>query len=128
MINLIATPERYDGKLVFLTGYVTIGLEHMTVCPSKSPLSGKDCLWLEIDDGPFIDRSDVMREKSKEKIWMQFDGKVVSIRGVFDKDETGHFGQFSGAIRDVVDVYCSSEKKHVSFRGFPTGRGKSPGN
>lgn len=105
LINLVATPERYDGKLVLVTGYVSIELENMSICPTKNTQSTKDCVWINIDSGPFDTDEDVLRFKVKEKIWKQFHAKTVTIRGTFDKDDTGHFGGWSGAIKNVIEVY-----------------------
>jgi hypothetical protein len=112
-INLIANPERYDKKLVYLTGYLVVEFENSSFCPSKNTLSTKDCLWLSIDSGPFETDKDSARFKEKSKMWKQFSGKVVSIRGYFDSQDTGHFDGWSGAIRDVVDVH--GPKTRLSF-------------
>lgn len=113
LINLIATPERYDGKLVFVTGYASIGLENMSLCPFKHTASTKDCIWLNIDSGPYATDEDMRRYNAKEKVWEKFNGKIVSIRGTFDKKDTRHLGMWSGAIKDIVEV--SSKNAHFSF-------------
>ena len=112
-VNLIANPERYDKKLVYLTGYLVIEFETNSFCQLKASLSSKDCLWLSVDSGPFENEKDIARFKEKLKIWKQFSGKVVSIRGYFDKEDKGHFDAYSGAIRDVVDVY--GPRTNLSF-------------
>ena len=114
LINLIATPERYDKKLVFVTDYASIGLENMSLCLAERTASAKDCIWLNIDSGPYDTDEDMRRYQSKEKIWKQFHEKIVSVRGTFDKKDTGHFGMWSGGIKNIVDVYGANT--HVPFR------------
>jgi hypothetical protein len=65
-INLIATPERYHGKVVFLSAYVSIQFENNSLCPTKNVLSHNDCLWLTIDTGQDRKRYSVLHE-----IWRQ---------------------------------------------------------
>ncbi len=115
LTNLVATPERYEGKLVYVVGYISIGLENMSLCPSKKPLSRKDCIWLTIDSGPFETDEDIKRFTEKEKRLKPFNGQVVSVRGVFDSHDTGHFGMWSGAIRNIIEVSAMKSRATATF-------------
>jgi len=117
LINLIATPERYHGKVVFVSVYATIGLENMSLCPSNQVLTSKDCLWLDIDSGPFETDQDLKRYIEREKLWKQFHRQVVSLRGTFNKENTGHFGGWSGGIEKVTEVY--GEHLDIDFSSNP---------
>lgn len=117
LINLIATPERYHGKVVFVSVYVTIGLEDMSLCPSNQVLTSKDCLWLTIDSGPFETEQDLKRYMERETLWKQFHGQVLSLRGTFNKENTGHFGGWSGSIEKVTEAY--GERLEVDFTSNP---------
>lgn len=103
--RLIANPEPYQGKEVFVTGYVRIGLEDRSICPSKATLSTQDCLWLVIDDGPFESVQDEQRLRSAQKKWQHFNRKVVSLRATFDTSETGHLGGWSGGLKHISAIY-----------------------
>lgn len=105
LINLIATPEKYDGKIIFVQAYVKIAQENMSICQTSRMTSSKDCLWLEIDNGPYDSKEDMQRVKSKEMLWKACDGKRVSIHGLFDANNQGNEGLWSGAIKDVSSVY-----------------------
>ncbi len=105
IINLIATPERYDGKLVFLSAYATVRFEGNSLCMTQQPASASDCLWLEFDDGPYETEQDYQRYKLAEAKWKKYNGKRISVRGIFNRGNTGHFGLWPGAIEKIVDVY-----------------------
>lgn len=105
LYRLIANPESYQGKVVFVTGYVRIGLEDGSICPSKEPLSTQDCLWLVIDDGPLESEQDEQRLSLAQKKWKHFNRKVVSLRATFAPSETGHLGGWSGGLRHITSIY-----------------------
>ncbi len=113
LINLIATPERYDGRLVLVTGYVTVGLENMSICLMKVKLSSKDCLWLNVDSGPYETLEDEKRINKKMKVLNKFNGKIARLRARFDPHNKGHFGGWSGSLRDMVDIYDGKDKVYA---------------
>ena len=104
LINLIATPERYHGKVVAISAYVSIAMGNMSLCPTEHPLTNKDCLWLTIYSGPFKTSEDMERYNAEEKKWRPYHGRSVSLRGTFDKNETGHNGLWSGGIKKVTAI------------------------
>lgn len=113
LINLIATPERYDGKLVLVTGYATVGRENMSICLTRVRNSSKDCLWLNVDSGPYETEDDRKRIDKKYKLLYKFNGKLATIEAIFDQNDTGHFGMWSGALRDFVRIYDLKNKYYV---------------
>jgi hypothetical protein len=92
IIQLVANPERYHGKVVFITAYATIELENNSLCMTPTPASHKDCIWLEYDDGT-------------KAAWSKMNGHRVTVRGTFNKDNTGHFGGWSGALESVTEYW-----------------------
>jgi hypothetical protein len=105
IINLIATPGAYHKKLVFISGYASIEFENNNLCLSKDPASTRDCVWINYDDGPYETDADMKRYEAKRREWAKYDGKLISIRGIFDAESTGHLGGSSGEIGHIVDVY-----------------------
>jgi hypothetical protein len=75
IINLIATPDLYHEKLVFVTGFASIEFENNNLCLSKDPASSKDCVWINYDDGPYKTEADFVRFKKKESEWKKYNGK-----------------------------------------------------
>ncbi len=124
LFRLIVNPDSYHEKVVFVTGYVRIGLEDMSICPSRDSLSNIDCLWLNIDDGPFETDKDMERYYENERKWNKFNKSVVSIRATFDKNETGHMGGWSGGLTKITQVF--GRKGLTEFRPNPTLKRDSP--
>lgn len=91
LMNLIVTPERFDGKEVDLVGYVIIGRE-------------RDSIWFHKDDA--------LHENEANSLWLNISEKdvkkyqklsrtYVRIIGIFRANEKGSFGVWSGGI-DLV--------------------------
>ncbi|PXX33717.1 hypothetical protein DFR42_12913 [Undibacterium pigrum] len=110
LINLVATPERYHGKQVNVTGYVFIGTENMSLCPYTVQVSSKDCIWINIDSGPYASDADKKRISKKMAVLEKFNGKTATIIARFDKKDHGHFGGWSGALTKIIDVYDHTDE------------------
>ncbi|KZN54011.1 hypothetical protein [Pseudoalteromonas luteoviolacea] len=85
---LLATPDKYHDKKVQFIGFLNLEFEENAVYAHKSDFEQailKNSIWVDI------------KPNSKEKIKRGY----VLIRGVFKADEFGHFGLFTGAIRDI---------------------------
>lgn len=105
IINLIASPDLYDRKKVFVSGWVSFGVEDRSICLVSRPASSKDCLWLEFSDAV---EDSVFGQKSlaeRRAILEANNGKSISLHGVFDADLTGHFGGWSGGLRQISDLF-----------------------
>ena len=100
IIGLIATPDRYHGKPVHITGWATIQFENTALCLSKDSLSTKECVWLEVPGEALVPKKTISVEQ-----WRKYDQQVISVNGIFDKDNYGHLGAYSGAIMSVSSVY-----------------------
>jgi hypothetical protein len=99
LIQLIAAPQEHAGKPVRVIGFVKIGFEHNAIYLHREDLDhglSKNGLWLETS-----------RPMMQELI--KLSGSYVLIEGVFDPDNRGHGGLFSGALTDIsrVDVWRS---------------------
>lgn len=106
LINLIATPERYHGKKVHITAYITVEFENMSLCMSEHVISRKDCLWLAIGPDEIQSVGDVKRYNQMKDVWLQANHQVAVIHGTFDMEHTGHLGGWTGAIKNVTHVYA----------------------
>jgi hypothetical protein len=83
LAQLTSNSDEYEGKHVRVSGYLRLGFERSTLCPTARQAAGKDCVWISgASDG---------RRK--------FDGKSVAIHGIYVKGITGHMGCCSGAVR-----------------------------
>lgn len=107
LINLIATPERYDNKKVVAAGWITLELENMSLCIAKEVPSGKECVWVELDDET---RNHQAFEKRLNQ-WRQHNGKLVVVHGVFGKANQGHLGGWSGALQKIERISALPRKR-----------------
>jgi tetratricopeptide (TPR) repeat protein len=106
LAKLIANPDTYHGKALWVVANVSIDFENMTACPSEKEAQSerKNCLWLNIDDGPHKTDQDYTRYQSKLQIWQQFNLQTVAIRATFDKTLKGHFNMWPAGLRSVTEV------------------------
>jgi hypothetical protein len=91
LIQLVATPERYDGKLVRAIGYVRLEFEHYAIYPHRS------------DDEVGIARNGIALSLSDELLRRrtEFDARYVLLVGIFDARKHGHLGAFNGQIGSI---------------------------
>ena len=104
LAQLIGNPDAYHGKALWVVAHVTIEFENMTACPSATATQMKQCLWLQIDDGPYNTDQDYARYQSKRNVWEQYGHQTVAIHTTFDKTERGHFSMWPGGLRRVTEM------------------------
>jgi len=103
LIQLIASPEKYEGKLVAITGFVHLEFE---------------------GNGIYLHKDDYQYGLHKNGLWLNSngcksrDGKKFSegyayVIGRFTSTRHGHMGLWSGEIQDVKSCY--------SWPPFPRG-------
>ena len=93
MIQLIATPERYHGKLVRVVGVGNLEFEGNAIYLSKDDISYQvyNAVWLDFDNNTTLSYAEAKKHN----------GKYVIVEGIFDKDHSGHMGLFHGAITNI---------------------------
>jgi len=92
LINLIATPKEFDGKLVRVKGFARVEFEGNAIYLHRDDyLQGitKNGLWLDF-------------EESSPKQMARIDKRYVLVEGVFSMNEQGHFGLWSGSIKKIT--------------------------
>ena len=90
IIELIANSEKYHGKFVRVSGYVTLEFEGTAIYLSKDDADkhqNKNGLWLTLSNFP--EHKDL-------------DGKLCLIEGIFNSKHKGHFGLWSGSIGKIT--------------------------
>jgi hypothetical protein len=90
LVQLIATPERYHGKLVRVVGFLRIEFE---------------------GDALYLHEEDYRHRINKNAIWIDvppearnkhsLNNRYVIAEGVFDGDRRGHFDAYSGTRKGV---------------------------
>lgn len=92
MLQLITTPEKYDGTLVRVIGVGNLETEGDCISLSKEDLkySIGNSIWIELGEKatPY--------EQAK-----RYNGEYVVVEGFFDKDYCGHMDMFRGSVTDI---------------------------
>lgn len=94
IMELIAYPEKYHEKKVSVVGFCHIEFESNQLqihSDTKSNNLKLDTVWLSL--GWPVPES-----------YEKFNGKRVVVTGVFNKENTGHWGNYSGAVEKVEDI------------------------
>ena len=92
LIQLIATPEKYDGQLIEVIGFMHLAFE---------------------SDELFVNKSDFENRISKNGVWIQqnknliahsteINDRYVIVVGTFSAGDRGHMGMASGAITKIT--------------------------
>jgi hypothetical protein len=91
LVQLIANPEKFDGKLVAVAGFLRLEME---------------------GDALYLSRDDFLNGVTKNAIWIdltpelvksrqQLNNRYVLLMGTFDASGHGHLGLFSGRMMNV---------------------------
>ena len=91
MIQLVATPTEYHGKLIAVKAFLHLEFE---------------------GDALYLHREDYLRRIYKNGIWIELLGRrdeaymplsdhYVEAIGIFDAESKGHFGMWSGTLKSV---------------------------
>jgi hypothetical protein len=92
LINLIATPEKYQGKIVRVVGYLNLEFEGNAIYIHKEDYEHallKNAVWI-----------DFSRDEAAQNT-KSFSKKYVILVGMFEMKDSGHMGLFSGSIRKI---------------------------
>jgi hypothetical protein len=98
LINLIATPEKFHGKLVRVQGVANFEFEGNALFLHKEDfkIGTKNAVWLSPDATTLkIDETTLAKD---------FNGKYVVVEGIFDMNDHGHMDLFSGSISPVSSI------------------------
>jgi hypothetical protein len=101
LVQLIANPKDYDGKVVRVTGFVTIEFEGNAVYLHQEDFKHnitKNGLWIDVPD-------DMLKR------YAEFDKKYVVLEGTFSATMKGHLGFWSGSIHNITGFRAFPERK-----------------
>jgi len=91
LVQLIANPKDYDGKIVRVIGFVKLEFEGNAIY-----LHQDDYKYGISKNGLWIDVTEEIRKRSTE-----FDQKYVMLEGMFNAKWKGHMGHWSGSIQKI---------------------------
>ena len=105
LMQLIVNPEKYHGKLVRVIGVSRIEFEGDSIWFTKEHYQhgvSMNSLWIE----PDYNALGTTRQQLE-----QFNGKYVLIEGVFNKDNHGHLGMYSGSLEKITRFQLWEEEE-----------------
>lgn len=91
--DLLKNPEKYNGKVVNITGFATIEFEGNALyldSKSQKAASYENGVWLEIAKTPFELKT--------------YNGSKVLVKGMFKLSNKGHMGLWRGSLEQVSKV------------------------
>ena len=94
IINLLATPERYDGEEIQAAGYAIIEFEDTAIY-----LSEADASYIILENSIWISLDPRVTESSNE--WKEFDREWVLVQGIFHEDGHNHLGSITHSIDNI---------------------------
>lgn len=103
MIRLLATPEKYQGKVIRIVGFLHVGFE---------------------DNGIYLHKEDYYQSLFANGLWVEFSAKTgveasklnnsyVLLVGKFDATKTGHMGLWSGSLTDIQRLVSWNSRREV---------------
>ncbi len=95
--QLLKDPNQFDKKKIELVGIFHYGMEEAGLTNKKNP---KNRIWIEFDYAKkMIDKNG--KSLFKDEKLLRYSGKEVKLKGVFNKENTGHLGIYFAAIEDL---------------------------
>jgi hypothetical protein len=91
LVQLIANPEKFDGKLIRVIGFLRLEFEGNVLY-----LHREDYENAILGDGIWVDATAPMM-KQKTTLNMNY----VLLEGMFSSSDRGHMGMWSGAIKQI---------------------------
>lgn len=90
-VQLAASPRKFDGALVFLTGYCVNKFEHAAVYGTEDLVEWSPSFWLELSESQSHDFGDGPPRKCR-------------VMGVFRAGPSGHASRWAGSVDPVVEI------------------------
>ena len=92
IIQLIASPEKYNGELIRVIGVGNLEFEgnYLSLSKEDHKYGTGNQIWIELSNKA------IPYDEAQE-----YNGKYVIVEGIFDKDDLGHLSMFHGTIKDI---------------------------
>lgn len=94
LVSLIATPERFDGEMVQVKGFLHLELESSAIYIHEDDYKNKltaNGFWVNFSE-----------KLDKKKNSLDYNDRYVIIIGKFDAGEKGNKGLYSGSIKNII--------------------------
>lgn len=114
LINLIATPERFDGKVVAVSGFYASDFELSALFLHRDDLllrNRTNAIWLGVSSNDVLRDWAQQNDNSGEE-WISklvgsrmASGKYVTVFGIFSSGISGHLGAYNGKVDLMMDFH-----------------------
>lgn len=94
LINLIADPEKYNGRLIRVEGFLNIEFEGTAIYFHKEDCDLGICenaIWMDLS------KADITSSR-----FQSLNKKYVLLEGTFESSNKGHFGRYNGTITKIT--------------------------
>lgn len=94
LLQLIATPERFEGKVIRTVAYLRLEFEGDAVYLHREDSEKtifKNGIWIDVTE-------------SQRKVATKYNNSYVSIEGTFDSNGKGHFGLWAGSLKKINNL------------------------
>lgn len=109
IVQLIASPEKFDGKLIRVIGFLRLEFEGDALYLHREDYENgimEDALWVDVNSE--------MTEQAKA-----LNMKYVPLEGIFSSSDHGHMGMFQGTITKIRRAQFWSDEAQAKRRGTP---------
>jgi hypothetical protein len=103
LIQLIATPLDFDGRLVRVIGYCHLEFEGDALYVHQQDFEraiSKNGVWLDLPASPTADRDTLSDE-------------YVLVEAIFSAKDHGHLGSFSGTLTEVQRIHRWPDREEM---------------
>lgn len=95
LVQLLSTPERFDGALVTLFGWCVVRFEDMAIQLSSDAAEWYSSVWLDLDDNLYGSFSNAENDRMP---------RFCRVEGIFQAGVAGHMGRSQSQISPVEDL------------------------
>lgn len=106
LVQLIANPDKFDGKVIRTIGFLRLEFEGNVLY-----LHREDYENAILGDGIWVDATPVIMKQSAT-----LNMNYVLLEGVFRSSERGHMGMWSGTIEQIrrAELWSPGKRRHAS--------------
>ena len=101
LVNLIATPDKYDGKVVRVVGFLRYQFESQAIYLSEADAKRavyRNSIWVSFSRAVSLEAP---YQRRTPKSLVDIDGEYVELEGIFDANGRGHMSLWMGSLEDV---------------------------
>lgn len=124
IVRLLADPDAWQGRVVDLQGFVRFegaqGAIFLHDVDEEFGLS-HNALLLDMNDPVSLDPEWVHRD-----MFQDGEGRYAFVRGTFDAQRAGHYGEFAGTLRQVEQMRAWGAPSQGELSGDPHGPERVP--